>query len=164
MMSSELKKEQVLKMIKSKKGTKEQLLAILLEIQKASGQNYVDKKWARLVADELGLPLTKVFDVLTFYAMFSTKPRGKYVIEICKSAPCHVTGGASVIQLFEKQLGIKMGETTADRLFTLQYSSCFGACDQAPAVKIGEMIYGKLTEEKVVEIIESFRGVSTCQK
>lgn len=163
-MSAELKKEQVLKIIKSKPKEMEQLLAILLEIQKASGRNYVDRKWAKLVAEELGLPLTKVFDVLTFYAMFSTEPRGKYVIEICKSAPCHVSNGAAVVQMFEQELGIKIGETTADQLFTLQYSACFGACDQAPAVKIGDQIYGKLTREKVAELIESYRGVSVCQK
>lgn len=163
-MSTELKKEQVIKIIKNKQKKKEQLLAILLEVQKASGRNYVDKQWAQLVADELGLPLTKVFDVLTFYAMFSTEPRGQYVIEICKSAPCHVSNGAAVVQMFEQELGIKMGETTADQLFTLQYSACFGACDQAPAVKIGDQIYGKLTQEKVAELIESYRGVSTCQK
>jgi NADH-quinone oxidoreductase subunit E len=163
-MSGDLKKEQVLKIIKNRKKEKEQLLAILLEIQKASGRNYVDREWARLVADELGLPLTKVYDVLTFYAMFSTEPRGKYVIELCKSAPCHVAGGAAVVSMLERQLGIKMGETTADGLFTLEYTACFGACDQAPAVKIGDKVYGKLTAEKVAEIIDSYRGVSTCQK
>lgn len=163
-MSGELKKEQVLKIIKSKGKEKEQLLAILLEIQQASGQNYVDKKWARLVADELGLPLTKVYDALTFYAMFSTEPRGKYIIEICQSAPCHVMNKAALVQMFEKQLGIKMGETTPDGLFTLQYSACFGACDLAPAVKIGEKVYGKLTAQKVAEIIANYRGVSVCQK
>ena len=163
-MSCKLKKEQVQKIIKSKGKEKEQLLTILLEIQQASGRNYVDKEWARIVADELGLPLTKVFDVLTFYAMFSTEPRGKNVIEICKSAPCHVANGRAVVQMFEEQLGIKMGETTADHLFTLQYTSCIGACDLAPAVKIGDQVYGKLTSAKVAEIIKSYRGVSTCQK
>jgi NADH-quinone oxidoreductase subunit E len=162
-MSDELKKEQVLEIIQKKGKQKEQILSILLEIQKASGKNYVDRAWARLVADELGLPLTKVYDVLTFYAMYATEPRGKYVIEICKSAPCHVANASAVVEMFEEALGIKMGETTADQLFTLQYTSCIGACDIAPAVKIGEKVYGHLTKEKVAEIINSFRGVSTCQ-
>lgn len=162
-MSDELKKEQVLEIIQKKGKEKEQILSILLEIQKASGKNYVDRTWARLVADELGVPLTKVYDVLTFYAMYSTEPRGKHVIEICKSAPCHVAKASAVVQMFEEALGIKMGETTADQLFTLQYTSCIGACDIAPAVKIGEKVYGHLTKEKVAEIINSFRGVSTCQ-
>ncbi|MDD2401332.1 MAG: NAD(P)H-dependent oxidoreductase subunit E [Clostridia bacterium] len=163
-MNDGLKKEQILGIIEKKNGEKEQILSILMEIQKESGKNYVDKEWARIVADELGIPLTKVYDVLTFYAMFSTEPRGKYVIEVCNSAPCHVVNGSAVVQMFEEELGIKMGETTADGLFTLQYVPCFGACDIGPAVKIGEKVYGNLTKEKVTELLNSYREVSTCQK
>ncbi|MDD2211726.1 MAG: NAD(P)H-dependent oxidoreductase subunit E [Clostridia bacterium] len=163
-MSGELKKEQVLAIIKNKGNAKEKLLSILLAIQEASGWNYVDKEWAKLVATELEIPLTKVYDVLTFYAMFSTEPRGKYVIEICKSAPCHVAKADSAVQMFTEELGIKMGETTANNLFTLQYTSCFGACDLAPVVKIGEKVYGHLTREKVAEIIKTYREGSRCLK
>jgi NADH-quinone oxidoreductase subunit E len=164
LMSGELRKEQVLEIIKSKGKAKEELLTILLAIQKASGWNYVDKAWAKLVAEELHIPLTKVYDVLTFYEMFSTKPRGKYVVEICKSAPCHVSNANSVVQMFTEELGIKMGETTLDNLFTLQYTSCVGACDLAPVAKIGEKVYGHLTREKVAQIIKSYREGTRCLK
>lgn len=163
-MNGVLNRDQVLGIIKKKGKAQEKLLSILLAIQEASGRNYVDKECAKLVAEELDLPLTKVYDVLTFYAMFSTKPRGKYVIEICKSAPCHVAKAASVVQMFTEELGINMGETTADNLFTLQYTSCVGACDLAPVAKIGEKIYGHLTKEKVAEIIKSYREGLRCPK
>lgn len=163
-MSKVLKKEQVLKIIKDKGKDKENLLAILLAIQEASGKNYVAKEWAKLVAVELGLPLTKVYDVLTFYAMFSTQPRGKYVLEICNSAPCRVTKSEAVVQMFTEELGIKMGETTADKLFTLQYTSCVGACDLGPVVKIGDKVYGHLTRNKVAEIINTYREGAKCLK
>lgn len=159
---NELRKEQVLKIIKEKGATKENLLTILLTIQEASGRNYVHREWAKWVAEELGLPLSKVYDVLTFYAMFSTKPRGKYVLEICHSAPCHVAKSAAVVQMVTEELGIKMGETTADNLFTLQYTSCVGACDIGPVVKIGEKVYGNLTRDKVAQIIQTYREGASC--
>jgi len=159
---NELRKEQVLKIIKEKGAVKENMLAILLAIQEASGRNYVHREWAKWVAEALGLPLSKVYDVLTFYAMFSTKPRGKFLLEICNSAPCHVAKSAVVVQMFTEELGIKMGETTADNLFTLQYTSCVGACDIGPVVKIGEKVYGHLTAAKVTQIIQTYREGAPC--
>ena len=111
-MSGELKKEQILKIIQEKGQAPENLLAILLTIQEASGRNYINKDWAKIVALELELPLTKVYDILTFHAMFSIEPRGKYVLEICHSAPCRVSKSEQVVQMFTEELGIKMGETT----------------------------------------------------
>lgn len=141
----------------------ESLIAILLEIQEASGKNYVSEQWANVVAKELDIPISRVYDVLTFYAMFSTKPRGKYVIELCKSATCHITGAKAIVELFEKMLGIGIGETTKDGLFTLQYTSCIGGCNIAPAIKIGENVYGNLNKNKVEKIINAYREGSICQ-
>lgn len=155
--------EQVKEIINKYGKAKEQLLSILLDIQAASGENYVAEAWAEVVARELGLPITKVYDVLTFYAMFSTKPRGKYVIEICKSTPCHVSKADAVVKMFEDALGIKLGESTPDNLFTLLHTSCVGACDIGPVAKIGDQVYGDLTMAKVAEIVNSYRGVSSCQ-
>ena len=119
--------EQVKAIIAKYDKSREQLLAILLDIQASSGKNYVAEEWAEVVADELELPVSKVHDVLTFYAMFHIKPQGRYIIEICKSTPCQVTKADEVVALFEKELGIKLGETTPDKLFTLLHTSCVGA-------------------------------------
>lgn len=155
--------EQVLEIINKYGKAKEQLLSILLDIQEASGENYVAEEWAEVVARELELPISKVHDVLTFYAMFSIKPRGKYVIEICKSTPCHVSKADVIVKMFEDELGIKLGESTPDNLFTLLHTSCVGACDIGPVAKIGDEVYGNLSAEKVAEIVKSYRGVSSCQ-
>ncbi|MBP2637137.1 MAG: hndA [Firmicutes bacterium] len=156
--------EQVKAIINKYNKEKEQLLSILLDIQCASGENYVAEEWAEIVAKELDLPVSKVHDVLTFYAMFSIKPQGKYVIEICKSTPCHVTKADAVVKMFEEVLGIGLGQTTPDKLFTLMHTNCVGACDIGPVAKIGEEVYGNLTAAKVAEIVTSYRGVSSCQK
>jgi len=156
--------EQVIAIINKYNKEKEQLLSILLDIQCASGENYVAEEWAEVVAKELELPISKVHDVLTFYAMFSIKPQGKYVIEICKSTPCHITKADAVVKMFEEVLGVGLGQTTPDKLFTLMHTNCVGACDIGPVAKIGEEVYGNLTAAKVAEIVTSYRGVSSCQK
>ncbi|MBP2636327.1 MAG: hndA [Firmicutes bacterium] len=156
--------EQVLEIINKYGKAKEQLLSIFLDIQAASGENFVAEEWAEVVARELELPITQVHDVLTFYAMFSIKSRGKYVIEICKSTPCHVSKADATVKMFEDELGIKLGESTSDNLFTLLHTSCVGACDIGPVAKIGDEIYGNLTAVKVAEIITSYRRGFACQK
>jgi NADH-quinone oxidoreductase subunit E len=143
---------------------KEKLLSILLDIQKESGKNYISEKSAITVAQELDMPISKLYDVISFYAMLNLEPKGKYIIEICKSPICHVNSCRSKAKIFEKLLGIQMGETTPDGLFTLEYTSCFGACDLGPAAKIGEKVYGNLDTEKIENIINSYRGEAICQK
>ncbi|MFA6808198.1 MAG: NAD(P)H-dependent oxidoreductase subunit E [Eubacteriales bacterium] len=136
---------------------KENLVQIMLEVQKLSEKNYLPDEWVRYVAEALDLPLSKVYGVITFYAMFNNKPRGKNLIEVCKSGPCHVNGSANIIAMLEKELGIKPSETTSDGLFTIELSNCFGACDIAPAVKIGEKVYGNLTQDSIKNIINPYR-------
>lgn len=158
-----LTKEDVQAIVERNGKSQKSLIAILLEIQEASGKNYVSKEWADIVARELNISISVVYDVLTFYAMFSTEPKGKYVIELCKSAACHVNNSKHVVELFEKSLGIKMGETTDDGLFTLQYTSCIGACNVSPSMKIGEKVYGNLDENKIKDILDSYREGLICQ-
>ena len=135
----------------------QQLIAVLLDIQAESGANYVDEKWAALTARVLNVPLSKIYDILTFYAMFSSVPRGEYVIEICKSTPCYFTESEQVVAWFEQTLGIKMGETTLDQKFTLSRTCCVGACDVGPVAKIGDEVYGDLTLDKVNTLVRSYR-------
>lgn len=138
----------------------ENLIQIMLELQQLSGKNYLPKEWVEHVAKALDLPMSKVYGVITFYAMFENKPRGKYLIEVCKSGPCHVAGSKSIVLMLENELGIKPGETTSDGLFTLELSSCFGACDISPAIKIDEKVYGNLTQDRLKEVINSYWGLN----
>jgi NADH:ubiquinone oxidoreductase subunit E len=138
--------------------SKDNLIQVMLELQSISGTNSLPHEWVAFVAEKLDMPISKVYSVITFYSMFGTVPRGKYLVEVCKSGPCHVTGAKNVLQLLEEKLAIKPGETTEDGMFTLIQSSCFGACDIAPAIKIGEKVYGNLTSEKLTEIVDSYKG------
>jgi len=176
--TKELGEDAVLEILETYNNDPQQLIAVLLDIQTASGRNYVDKQWARLVSERLDVPLTKVYDVLTFYAMFSTEPRGACLIEICESAPCRFGGGApngaglcaqQLVGWFEAATGIKIGETSADGKITLARTSCVGACDIGPVAKIGDDVFGNLDEVKVKELVKrclkgELKEVSQCQK
>jgi len=156
-----LSKDQVLKIMERYENDPQQLIAVLLDIQAASGKNCVEKQWAQLAADVLKVPLSKIFDVLTFYAMFSTEPRGEFVIEICRSTPCFFLKTEEVARWFETAAGIKMGETTADGKLSLFYTSCVGACDIGPVAKIGDDVFGNLSEEKVKTLVKCCRESNT---
>ncbi len=120
--------------------------------------NFIPPEAAEELSELMNLPPSKIYEVLTFYTMFSTKPRGKYVIRVCQSTPCHVTGGREVIEALKETLGIDFGETTEDGLFTLEYSSCLGLCGVAPVMMINDTAYGNLTPERVKAIIEELKG------
>jgi len=153
----ELTKDRVLKIMENYGNDPQQLIAVLLDIQAASGRNFVEQQWAELASKVLNVSLSKIYDVLTFYAMFSTVKRGEYVVEICKSTPCHFTKAADVVRWFETAAGVKIGETTADGKITLLRTSCVGACETGPAAKIGDHVFGNLNEEKIRTIIERCR-------
>jgi NADH-quinone oxidoreductase subunit E len=162
-MAKTLTKDDIKTLVEKHGRKPDSLLAVLLDIQEKSGNNFVSEEWAQTVAGEMDVPLAKINDVLTFYAMFSTEPKGKYVVELCKSAACHITGAQKLAKIFEDVLGIKVGGTTADGVFTLEYSPCFGACDIAPAVKIGDNVYGNLDRAKVVELLGFYREGKVCR-
>jgi len=137
---------------------KENLIPILHEIQNENVYNYISEDAIREVAEYLNLTHSEILGVISFYTMFSTKPRGRYIIRICKSAPCHVMNADSIIETVKKTLGIEIGETTKDELFTLELSSCLGLCDIAPAMMINDEVYGNLTPSKVKKILEEIRS------
>lgn len=139
--------------------SKEKLIQIMLELQTVNENNYLPEEWVKFVAEELDYPLSRVYEVISFYAMFNLKPKGRYVVEVCKSAPCHVNGANGLMSMLEKTLGVRVGQTTKDGLFTLEHASCFGACDIAPAIKIGEKVYGNLDEQKLKGVLDSYREV-----
>jgi len=153
----ELSEDQVQKIMGSYGNDPQQLIAVLLDIQAASGKNYVDQKWASLASTVLKVPLSKIHEILTFYAMFSIKERGEYVIEICQSTPCHFSKAEEIVRWFEEATGIKTGETTADGKITLSRTSCLGVCDIGPAIKIGDDVFGDLTEEKIKTLVNYCR-------
>ncbi len=135
----------------------ENILLILHELQNSKPNQFLSKEDFEGVARYLNLPVSKVYETATFYGLFSTKSRGKYIIRVCVSTPCHVEGANEVLETLEELLQIKPGETTEDGLFTLEEVSCLGICGVAPAMMINEEAFGNLTPERVVEIINSFK-------
>lgn len=109
----------------------------------------------RYVAGALKLPLSHVYGVVTFYHFFTMVPRGKHQIMVCRGTGCHVRGSDAIMSAIEKELGIKEGETTKDGLFSLTTARCIGACALAPALSVGDDVYGKLTADKVPQLVKS---------
>ena len=110
-----------------------------------------------MVAEKLDIPLVQLYDVLTFYAMLETKPRGRYIIEVCNNAPCYISKSHVMAKFLRKELGINFGETTPDGMFSLQYMPCVGACNIGPVIKIGDRVYGNLNEERIRKILRELR-------
>lgn len=133
------------------------LLPILQEVQRRSDQNYISKDVAFHVASEVGVSINKVSSVISFFSALSAKPRGKNVIKICKSTACLVNGYKDLLAVLENQLKISVGNTTDDGLFSLEFTECIGACDISPAFRINEVVYGNLSEEKITNVLDSFR-------
>jgi len=136
---------------------KGQLMPTLHAVQDICG-NWLPKEALKLVAQELQIPYGYLYGVMSFYTMFSVTPRGKYIIRLCESAPCHIMGSDDIQDVLEAELGIKVGETTDDGLFTLEHTACLGTCEVGPAMQINEVLFGNLTAAKVKEIIGDYRA------
>ncbi len=108
------------------------------------------------VADGLGIPLARVSGVVSFYSFFTTQPRGEHTIRVCLGTACYVRGGKKIIKELEQLLGIRVGETTADRHFTLEVARCIGACGLAPAVMIDDDVYKQVQPERLTAILSTY--------
>ncbi len=132
---------------------RDQLLGIIKKEQARNG-SVSDGAMAH-IAQTLHLPIGDVYGVTTFYSFLSTTPLGRHVIRICKSVPCFLQDGETLAASIGKELGIGPGETTADGRFTFEQTNCIGACEQAPAMLVDEVVYGDLTPGKIKEILQS---------
>jgi hypothetical protein len=95
--------------------------------------------------------------VLSFYSMYTSKPKGKYVIRVCESPPCHVNGAENMLEALQEELGLAVGETTADGCFTLEKTACLGVCEVAPAMQINEVVVGHLTRDRIKQVLADYR-------
>lgn len=130
------------------------LVDILQDIQTETG--YLPKEVLEETAKGLGIPLSRVYSVATFFKAFSLKPRGRYLINVCMGTACHVRGASKVAEKIEKELGIKTGETTPDLKFTLETVNCLGACALGPIVVVGEDYHGEMTPETVGSVLKNY--------
>lgn len=136
----------------------ENLLPILLDVQNESEGRFIDSETARLISERVKIPYSQMSEVLSFFAAINKTPKGKYHIEMCNSTVCRVNDNHLIENYLKETLGIAVGETTDDELFSLDYAPCFGACDISPSVRINKRAYGHLTVDKLKVILEKFRG------
>jgi len=155
MLNEEVHVNEVLKKYPS--ATREDLLDILHDIQESDPHHFLSPEALSAVASHLGMDLADIKGTASFYSMFSFSPRGKHIIRICDSPPCQLLGATTVLQKLIDVLGVAVGETTTDGLFTLETASCLGVCGVAPAMMIDQETYGNLTPARIVEIIERIR-------
>jgi NADH-quinone oxidoreductase subunit E len=151
----EISLEDILKIIQTQKKIAGGLIAILEAIQKQF--RYLPQKAIELVARETGHSMVDVYSVATFYRAFSLKPRGKHLVSVCLGTACHVRGGPAVVSEMEKQLKIRVGETTADNEFTLETVNCLGACALGPIVVIDGRFFANVKTAEVKQILKKAR-------
>lgn len=135
------------------------LIEILQDIDSKSRYHYVSENNLKIVATYLGIPISRVYSVMSFYSLLSTKKRGRYIIRVCKDLPCYVSDDFNVLSTLEDLLQIQVGETTKDELFTLEQTACIGCCEQAPVMSINHEVFGNLTKEKISSIIDEKRRI-----
>lgn len=150
--------ERIKQVIRKNGGRKENILGMLLDLQKEAYEGYVDAETAQHLAKELGLTETRVFELLTYYAMLQTKPQAKHVLMVCTSPPCHFTKTNEVAALLEAKLGVGPGKQTEDGLFCWHYTACVGACDIGPVIKVGDEVFGNLNEAAIDALLEKLRA------
>jgi len=143
--------EAVFTQYKNKKGT---LIPVLQAAQSIYG--YLPKEVLQKIAKELNMPFSRVFGVVTFYAQFHLKPRGRNIIRVCLGTACHVRGGAKIFDKVQKELGINDNETTADLRYTLESVACLGACGLAPVMMVNDDTHGRLTPDIVPKIVQQY--------
>jgi NADH-quinone oxidoreductase subunit E len=140
--------------LKKYKPNKDNLLLILHDFQNNNPQQYISVDDIKEIARYLNVTYSLVYGVVTYYSMYSLKPRGKYIFRICNSPVCHMKGSSVVIEEVKKHLAINEGETTPDGLFTLETTECLGKCGAAPGMIMNENFQGVLSPERIVNIIE----------
>ncbi|GAW29250.1 MULTISPECIES: NADH-quinone oxidoreductase subunit NuoE [unclassified Carboxydocella] len=131
------------------------LIPVLHAAQQLFG--YLPREVMEYIARELNVPASEVYGVVTFYSYFSTQPIGKYKIGVCLGTACYVKGSGLLLEELKKQLGIDVGQTTPDGLFTLEATRCIGACGLAPVIAINDQVYGRLTSKDLAAILEEYR-------
>lgn len=131
------------------------LMHILQEAQNIYG--YLPIQVQKVIAEGLGISLSEVYGVVTFYSQFSLKPKGKYRISVCLGTACYVKGSDKILTELENELDIKCGECTPDGLFSLDSCRCVGACGLAPVLMVNDEVFGKLTPDRVKYILDGYR-------
>ena len=143
--------EQLNVILSSFEGRRHELIPVLQQVQREFG--YLREDAMREIARFVGVPESRVYAVATFYAQFRFTPIGRNHVMVCRGTACHVRGAPRILQEFERQLGIKEGETTPDLGYSLETVACIGACGLSPCIMINKKVEAKLTPKKVADLL-----------
>lgn len=147
--------EKIAKLMMNNKDGRGTLVPLLQDIN--IEYRYLPENILKYVSSELDIPLSQIYNIVTFYKGFSLTPQGRYVISVCLGTACHVRGGRKIMDALERDLGIKAGQTTPDLNFTLEAVRCLGVCGLAPVVIVGEDFYGKMNQVKAQKTVGKYR-------
>ncbi len=145
------------RIVEKHKGEKGALIPVLHEAQETLG--YLPEDVQAYIAEKLNVHLSEVYGVVSFYSLFSIVPKGKYKISVCLGTACYVKGAGNIMEEFESQLGVKVGQTTEDGQFTLEGCRCLGCCGLAPVLMVNDKVYGRLTTKDVGPIIKEYKDI-----
>jgi NADH-quinone oxidoreductase subunit E len=149
-------KTETLEFIQEWKEKSGNLIMILHKVQEDFG--YIPKPAAIKLSEILGVPLAKIYGVITFYHYFKLEKPGKHKISVCTGTACYLKGSDDILMELEQILGIGVNATTADGEFSIEAVRCVGCCGLAPVVTVGKEVFGKVTKDKVPEIVAKFKG------
>lgn len=143
--------DQVIERYKNEQGM---LIHILQQAQDIFG--YLPVKVQSYIAEKMDIPISTINGVVSFYSLFSQEPTGKYTIGVCLGTACYVKGANDILEAIKEELGLDVGETTPNKLFTLKATRCIGACGLAPVITINEDVYGRLSPSDIPSIIHKY--------
>ena len=141
------------------KGKEKSAIMPLLYLAQEQNNNWIPTAAMDHIAEILGVPKMNVYEVANFYTMYNKEPVGEYVIQVCRTTPCWLSGSDKVVNAFKAELGIDISDTTADKKFTLVEVECLGACTAAPMCQINDDYHENLSPEKIVKIINDLKKV-----
>jgi len=143
------------RVIERYKGQEGSMIPILHSIQQKLG--YLPEDVQAYIAEKMEVPLSEIYGIVSFYTLFSTQPKGKHKISVCMGTACYVRGAGLILDELEKELGIRVGETTKDGSFTLEACRCLGACGLAPVLTVDGRVHGRLTVDEVDRVIAEYK-------
>ncbi len=152
-----MNKENIINLLMQFAPKRENVLKALHELQDKHPQHYLSKEILDETAKYFKLTKGQVYGIASYYSMFSVKPRGKYIIRLCKSPVCSMMGSQSLVEHIENLCGISEGETSSDGIFTIEHTECLGRCGKAPSMMVNEDVYTDLNAQKIDQIINELK-------
>ena len=147
--------EELKEFIENLNETKGELITVLHKAQEIFG--YLPMEVQEFISENMNIPISEIYGVITFYSFFTTTPKGEYPISVCMGTACYVNGAEKIFNEIQRELGIKVGETTNDGKFSLDVLRCIGACGMAPVILIGKKTYGRVKADEVKNILKEYR-------